>query len=112
MFTAIGRYEILERIGQGAMGEVYKARDTVLTRFVAVKTIAAAARLRWDDSLTERFRREAQAAAGLNHPNIITVHDFGEEQGTFYMAMELLDGIDLTESCAGGCPRGSKTGSA
>ncbi|MFL6201814.1 MAG: protein kinase domain-containing protein [Thermoanaerobaculia bacterium] len=97
MFTAIGRYEILERIGQGAMGEVYKARDTVLTRFVAVKTIAAAARLRWDDSLTERFRREAQAAAGLNHPNIITVHDFGEEQGTFYMAMELLDGIDLTE---------------
>jgi class 3 adenylate cyclase/hemoglobin-like flavoprotein/tRNA A-37 threonylcarbamoyl transferase component Bud32 len=97
MRTAIGKYSIVGKIGQGAMGEVYKARDTVLNRMVAVKTIAPAAALRWDESLTERFRREAQAAAGLNHPNIITVHDFGEEDGTFYMAMELLEGSDLSE---------------
>jgi len=97
MRTALGKYSIAGKIGQGAMGEVYKARDTVLNRMVAVKTIAPAAALRWDESLTERFRREAQAAAGLNHPNIITVHDFGEEDGTFYMAMELLEGSDLSE---------------
>ena len=93
--TRIGKYEVVERIGQGAMGEVYKARDPVLNRFVAIKTMTGV--LTADDELVERFRREAQAAARLNHLNIVTVYDFGEEQGKFYMAMELLEGVDLKE---------------
>jgi len=91
----IGKYEIVSRIGQGAMGEVYKAHDPVLNRFVAVKTMTGV--LTADDELVERFRREAQSAARLNHVNIVTVYDFGEEQGRFYMAMELLEGVDLKE---------------
>ena len=91
----IGKYEVVERIGQGAMGEVYKAHDPVLNRFVAVKTMSGV--LTADDELVERFRREAQSAARLNHVNIVTVYDFGEEQGRFYMAMELLEGVDLKE---------------
>jgi tetratricopeptide (TPR) repeat protein len=91
----IGKYEIVSRIGQGAMGEVYKAHDPVLNRFVAIKTMAGV--LTADDQLVERFRREAQSAARLNHVNIVTVYDFGEEQGHFYMAMELLEGVDLKE---------------
>jgi tetratricopeptide (TPR) repeat protein len=77
------------------MGEVYKAHDPVLNRFVAVKTMTGV--LTADDELVERFRREAQSAARLNHVNIVTVYDFGEEQGRFYMAMELLEGVDLKE---------------
>jgi tetratricopeptide (TPR) repeat protein len=91
----IGKYEIVSRIGQGAMGEVYKAHDPLLNRFVAVKTMTGV--LTADDELVERFRREAQSAARLNHVNIVTVYDFGEEQGRFYMAMELLEGVDLKE---------------
>src|SRR5688572_18521017 len=91
----IGKYEIVSRIGQGAMGEVYKAHDPVLNRFVAIKTMTAV--LTADDELVERFRREAQSAARLNHVNIVTVYDFGQEQGRFYMAMELLEGVDLKE---------------
>ena len=67
----IGKYEIVSRIGQGAMGEVYKAHDPVLNRFVAIKTMTAI--LTADDQLVERFRREAQSAARLNHVNIVTV---------------------------------------
>jgi tetratricopeptide (TPR) repeat protein len=91
----IGKYEVVSRIGQGAMGEVYKAHDPVLNRFVAVKTMTGV--LTADDDLVERFRREAQSAARLNHVNIVTVFDFGEEQGRFYLAMELLEGVDLKE---------------
>ena len=91
----IGKYEIVSRIGQGAMGEVYKAHDPVLNRFVAVKVMTGV--LTADDQLVERFRREAQSAARLNHVNIVTVFDFGQEQGRFYMAMELLEGVDLKE---------------
>jgi hypothetical protein len=91
----IGKYEVVSRIGQGAMGEVFKARDPVLNRFVAIKTMTGV--LTADDELVERFRREAQSAARLNHLNIVTVYDFGEEQGRFYMAMELLEGVDLKE---------------
>jgi class 3 adenylate cyclase/hemoglobin-like flavoprotein len=94
---AIGKYSIVGKIGQGAMGEVYKAHDPVLNRFVAVKTILRGAAAGWDESLEERFRREARAAAALNHPNIVTVYDFGEENGTFFLAMELLEGADLAE---------------
>jgi hypothetical protein len=92
----IGKYTIVGELGRGTMGEVYKAHDPVLNRFVALKTLPA--RLGPDDETLQRFQREAQAAALLNHPNIVTVHDFGEEKGLLYMAMELLEGIDLREA--------------
>jgi tRNA A-37 threonylcarbamoyl transferase component Bud32/tetratricopeptide (TPR) repeat protein len=91
----IGKYKIVNKIGQGATGEVFRAHDPVLNRFVAVKTLSAA--LGADEQRLKRFRREAQSAAKLNHPNIITVYDFGEEQGHLYMAMELLEGRDLSD---------------
>jgi tRNA A-37 threonylcarbamoyl transferase component Bud32 len=94
-FGEIGKYRVLAKIGQGAMGEVYKAHDPVLGRFVAIKTISKG--INPDEQAKQRFQREAQSAAALNHPNIITVYDFGEEQGTIYMAMELLEGTDLRE---------------
>ncbi len=90
-----GKYEVLGPLGEGAMGVVYKAQDPILNRFVAIKTISAG--LGADDELRQRFQREARAAASLNHPNIITIHDFGEEQGQIYMAMELLEGDDLKD---------------
>jgi len=90
-----GKYEVLGQLGEGAMGVVFKAQDPVLHRFVAIKTISA--NLGADDELRQRFQREARAAASLNHPNIITIHDFGEEQGQIYMAMELLEGKDLKD---------------
>jgi len=96
----IGKYTIVGELGRGTMGEVYKAHDPVLNRFVALKTLPA--RLGPDNETLQRFQREAQAAALLNHPNIVTVHDFGEEQGLLYMAMELLEGIDLREAIEGG----------
>jgi len=92
----IGKYRVVGKIGKGAMGEVYKAHDPLLNRFVALKTIAPA--LAADPDFKRRFQREAQSAAQLNHPNIITVYDFGEEQGFTYMAMELLEGVDLREA--------------
>ena len=99
-FEQIGKYKIQAEIGQGAMGVVYKAHDPILNRDVAIKTISAA--LGSDDDLRKRFHREAQAAARLNHPNIITVFDFGEEHGKIYMAMELLEGTDLKDVMAAG----------
>lgn len=92
----IGKYEIVSKIGQGAMGEVYKARDTVLDRFVAIKTMSPA--VLGNPEMGQRFLREAQSAARLNHPNIVTLHDFGEDAGQYYMAMELLDGEDLSRA--------------
>src|SRR5262245_45030491 len=91
----IGKYKIVSKIGQGATGEVFRAHDPVLNRFVAVKTLSAS--LGADEQRLKRFRREAQSAAKLNHPNIITVYDFGEELGHLYMAMELLEGRDLSD---------------
>ena len=92
----IGKYEIVGELGRGTMGEVYKARDPVLNRFVALKTLGV--RASPGDETLQRFQREAQAAALLNHPNIVTVHDFGEENGLLYMAMELLEGTDLRDA--------------
>jgi serine/threonine-protein kinase len=92
---AIGKYRLVSRIGQGAMGEVFKAHDPSLNRMVAVKTISSS--LGTESELRRRFLREAQSAARLNHPNIITVYDFGEEQGRIFMAMELLEGSDLKD---------------
>lgn len=75
------------------MGEVYKGRDTVLDRFVAIKTMSTA--VLGNPEMGQRFLREAQSAARLNHPNVVTLHDFGEDAGRFFMAMELLEGEDL-----------------
>jgi serine/threonine protein kinase/tetratricopeptide (TPR) repeat protein len=89
----LGKYLIEDEIGRGTMGTVYRARDPILNRHVAIKTMVASTDK--SDESRQRFQREAQAAALLSHPNIVTVHDFGEEQGLIYMAMELLDGDDL-----------------
>jgi hypothetical protein len=99
-FEKIGKYKILGELGSGAMGVVYRAHDPILDRHVAIKMISASLGL--DDELRKRFHREAQAAARLNHPNIITVFDFGEEQGRMYIAMELLEGSDLKDIMAAG----------
>jgi len=89
----IGKYEVVGKLGQGAMGEVFRAHDPVLNRDVAVKRISAG--LDADEMIRKRFRREAEAAAKLMHPNIITVYELGLEGEQLFMAMELLDGIDL-----------------
>ena len=102
MLDQIGKYKIVGKIGQGAMGEVYRAHDSVLNRDVAIKIISS--ELGADDALRKRFQREAQSAARLNHPNIITVYDYGEEQGKIYMAMELLSGADLKQAIARRAP--------
>jgi len=98
----LGKYNIVGKIGKGAMGEVYKGHDPVLNRFVAIKIIAET--LGTDVDLVERFKREARNAAGLNHPNIITIYDFVEEEGHLYMVMELLEGQDLKELIKSGSP--------
>ena len=92
----IGRYKIVEKIGQGATSHVYKGFDATLNRYVAVKAIAA--EVSGDETLRRRFEREAQSAALLNHPNIITVYDFGQERDKLFMAMELLEGVDLKQA--------------
>ena len=89
----IGKYDIVGKLGQGAMGEVFRAHDPVLNRAVAVKRITAG--LDADEMVRKRFQREAQSAALLSHPNIITVYELGFEGDQLFMAMELLDGIDL-----------------
>ena len=89
----IGRYELIEKLGQGGMGAVYRARDTLLQRIVAVKVIATA--IDQNEELRERFFREARAAGQLSHKNIITIHDLGEHEGQPYLAMEYLQGQDL-----------------
>jgi serine/threonine-protein kinase len=93
----IGKYRVVDRIGHGAMGEVFKAHDPFLNRYVALKTISPA--LAGDPEFRQRFQREAQSAAQLSHPNIVTIYDFGnDDAGLTYMAMELLEGVDLREA--------------
>src|SRR5512134_740023 len=89
----IGKYHIVERIGRGGMGVVYKAHDPILDRPVALKVIAPDIEV--TDELRARFFREAQACARLSHPNIVTVHDMGEDGGRLFIVMELLDGVEL-----------------
>ncbi len=89
------RYEIVGRIGSGGMADVYKAMDQKLNRFVAVKVMKP--EFQSDSTFISKFRREAQAAAGLANPNIVNVYDVGEDQGNYYIVMELVEGITLKE---------------
>ena len=87
------RYEILGKIGTGGMADVYKAKDHKLNRFVAVKVLKP--EFREDTTFIRKFRSEAQAAAGLTHPNIVNVFDVGDDEGVYYIVMELIEGITL-----------------
>ena len=90
LVTLDGRYTVLERIAAGGMGEVFLARDTVLAREVAIKVLHRS--LSGDQAFVDRFRREARAAAGLSHPNIVAVYDWGAVDGIYYMVMEYVRG--------------------
>ena len=89
------RYEILAKIGTGGMADVYKAKDHKLNRFVAVKVLKP--EFREDRTFIKKFKSEAQAAAGLTHPNIVNVFDVGDDEGVYYIVMELIEGITLKE---------------
>src|SRR2546422_6059210 len=91
--TVDGRYQVIARIASGGMGEVYRAHDAVLGREVALKVLHP--QLAGDRGFVERFRREARAAALLNHPNIVGVFDWGNTEGTYFMIMEFVPGTNL-----------------
>jgi len=93
--TRLGQYEVLELLGSGGMGEVYRARDTRLHRDVALKVLPA--RLSSDPARLSRFEREARSASSLNHPNIVTIHEVGQSDSTSFIVMELVDGKTLRE---------------
>ena len=98
--AAFPQLEILEFIGQGGMGFVFKARQPKLDRFVALKILPQS--LATDPAFAERFTREGRMLARLNHPNIVTIHDFGQANGYFYLLMEFVDGVNLRQAMRAG----------
>jgi serine/threonine protein kinase len=110
--TRLGPYEILSLVGAGGMGQVYRARDTRLGREIALKVLNPS--LAADAGAVARFEREARAVAALNHPNILALHDVGQENSTAYVVTELLDGSSLRErlaedlACGGGAGAGPR----
>src|SRR5687767_4783577 len=95
--NTIGRYQLVEKLGQGGMGVVYRGYDPLLERVVAVKLIGS---IEADSEVRQRFLREARAAGQLSHKNIVTIYDLGEHEGQPYLAMELLEGQDLQQRMA------------
>src|SRR6202521_2100011 len=98
--TKLGSYEIIAPLGCGGMGEVYRALDTHLGRCVAIKILPAAFSADWDR--LHRFEEEARSASALNHPNIVTIHELGQDGSTHYIAMELVEGKTLRDLLASG----------
>jgi serine/threonine protein kinase len=98
--TCLGPYEIVEPLGAGGMGEVYKARDTRLDRTVAIKVLSSA--LTGSADVKARFEREARAISQLNHPHICTLHDIGSQNGTDFLVMEYLEGETLAQRLSRG----------
>ena len=98
--TTFARYEIVEQIGAGGMGVVYRARDKHLDRDVAVKVLRSGSLA--DDTARRRFRKEALALSQLNHPNVATVHDFDTRDGVDYLVMEFVPGLALDERITAG----------
>src|ERR1039457_5055340 len=97
MISQLGRYEVLGELGQGAMGVVYKAKDPLIDRVVAIKTINLGLAMDEKEEYEGRFYHEANAAGRLNHPNIVTIYDVGKSGDVAYIAMEFLEGRELRD---------------
>src|SRR3990172_8081817 len=97
MLSHLGRYEIISELGQGAMGVVYKARDPLIERMVAIKTINLSLAQDEQEEYEARFYQEAKAAGRLSHPNIVTIYDVGKNGDVAYIAMEFLEGRELRD---------------